>query len=434
MAKQQSKIALIPFANLLMSKRNFRAHTHDRLIGDGEILQTLPVDGQRVPIVTWHRKPTPQELLDNPKLTVDKHGMISEILCGHRRAYSVEYAAKLGIENPKTRKFDEQGKQIEGSGEVFSYLESYIWEGDFTDTEIEAVMNDNTGERLTEIEAINALVAAYQKYGSETRALEAVYGVLVMDHWRDSGKATAAKISALSATLTETQRIAEVRKINIARCHGRFLVATHAMLGATVVKQAYLAKLAGQQAWLTDKEIHTLYTLFNRDYADNGQTDGHNRLATWQAAKAAINPDAKKEGKDDWKALEIIKGPDGKETLKYPTPVNADYSISVDKPGPRFMEKWEEILEAVRRGDEAGKPAASTNAKSPTQINGLIQQIPGQSLTKLVLLWAINKIDTDTLAGVTKAHDDFLLGTIDVNAYKTTIAKAFATLQAPAAS
>lgn len=378
--KRESKLHNIPFVHCHLAAFNDREHTKERLLS-AEILQTAPIEGQRVPATFWKHKPLPNESYD--QCTPDKDGYIYGAICGHRRLFTLRHLGEEKVVDPSTIKRDATtGAPIEGSGRPFSTIQAWVIE-DATIEELKSVMNDNTGERLTEVEVCRKLMRTMSDVRTEQASLFACYGLLLQVYPPTGGDLVKFNkfVSELPIEATETRKQEMIREYHIGkvggtgRLHSRYVVIKAAYNGATWTKDMYEDRLRGKQTWPSDADVKTLAKLYSEDVADRG-----------------------------------IGG------------ANAQGLVTPDNPGWRFLEKKDEILRAVEVAKAEGKNVKSTAMLTQAQIKERLDKSTSRSIS-LTLLFTLNKVPGSLFDDIMALQSSFEQGKIDHAAYTAGINK-----------
>lgn len=370
-----SKIHPVPFVNIQLLASNDREHTPERLLNQ-EILATAPEEGQRVPAILVKRK---VKLGDTAK--PDKDGNIYEPAAGNSRFFTLNYLGERGVVDPRTNKVDANGVPIPGTGKPFSTLDAFVYE-DVSEEELARLVNDNTVVPLTILEIARKIIKLKAIYKTERATLTACFGNL-LQVFPPTGKTLIAYnewLSKLPKELPEDQRQRKILEYHVGdgskagRLHGQYNVILHAYSSGTSCKLAFEERLRGKQNWPTDGDIHKLYTEYNADADATG-----------------------------------------------PGEANCRGQVTPDTPGPKYLAKWAEIMNAVETAKLNGTTTVKgTSMMSQDQVKNKLSTVVARSI-KLTLQWVLNKMSGDLFDEFEELQSAFEKGTVKAEEYSAKI-------------
>ena len=197
---------------------------------------------------------------------------------GNRRDFNMQILRKEGATDPKTIKFDAEGKPIEGSGKVFEYIEARLWTG-LTPGEISVMMIDQVDRRLNRVELFYAFERLAVDFTSQREIAITLFPILAQ-HYPPSRKIKP----------VEADRGQDL--LNAYR--GTIQAMMDAFELPVIARAAYIERLEQKHTWPTNKDVNTLLRAYKEDRKNDttGKIDrenpGEKFNAEWQKLMDAV--------------------------------------------------------------------------------------------------------------------------------------------------
>lgn len=230
---------------------------------------------------------------------------------GHRRTLVLQDLAAAGVIDPSTMKTDPEGNKVAGTGKPFEFIKAIVHEN-LTPLERANMMTDHSQTRsLSKVELIKSAWVLFEVKMSFLDVTIKLFDLLNLHY-------PVKKALRDMPETTEAEKKAKFEKIRAFQ-YGTLQIWKRAFSTPEVCRQQILKKERGDAKWPVNKEIELLADLHKQDL-DEDKTGTINRF----------------------------------------------------NPGPKFMELWNRILEAVRVAEESGtgnkpKSAAIMNPQQMTE-------------------------------------------------------------------
>lgn len=199
---------------------------------------------------------------------------------GFRRATAILELAAEGAINPKTVKFDSDGKPVANTGKPFESIEALVYEGLSDRERLELLLDHGQRRGLSKVELQNSFERGFQAMYTEKELATILFSLL--EHHYPPNKSI--------------ENTAEA-KLNYYR--GVIQTAKHAYRAPDVLHDKWMLRLKGTQAWPTKAEMVEMSTIHQKESDGkpqfNKKNPGPKFMERWTAYLKKVE-EATKEG------------------------------------------------------------------------------------------------------------------------------------------
>lgn len=286
---------------------------------------------------------------------------------GNIRSLKIKEMMLKGVIDPQTMRRDETtGEPIPGTGKVFSTVRALVLKN-LSRAELFSLMSDHSTKGLTDVEVFLQLERGLREFGSAKK---------VVIKYRYLFEARFSKEKNSKHPLTDAQgHLLEDALFKFRRGAIQLIEAVY--YGPTVVREAYLKSLRGQQNWPTEAEIKQNYVI----YSDEKSEDD-------------------KAGRCQY---------------------------SKDNPGPKFMAAWNAVLATVEEAKAEGTRRKKAASKNVDEVNTLFGKAQSRAF-RFALMVQQNRVTAENTAKFDEVMVEFEAGKIDSAAFQVAMNDLFGTV------